>query len=82
MPADQGTTMFIKVNIALAAAILMCGAFGASAATRAGKVVAHHLRPPRAQSFAPRYPQAMDPDSPEAAGGGSLGYNRNQYDDW
>jgi hypothetical protein len=74
--------MFIKVNVVLATAILLSGAVAASAATRIGKVATHHLRPPHAQSFAPRNPQVLDPDSPEAAGGGSLGYNKNQYDDW
>jgi len=73
--------MFFKTKIAFTVAILLCAAVAASAATRNGKVATHYLRP-HAQVFAPRYPQAMDPDSPQATGGGSIGYNKAQYDDW
>ena len=68
--------MFIK--IALAAAILVSAAAMASAATRSHKTAVQRSSP-RAQAIVPRTPRFSNPDSPEATGGGNLGYNQNIY---
>jgi ABC-type oligopeptide transport system substrate-binding subunit len=74
--------MFIRAKIAIAAALLLSAAVTASAATKSGRNAARHGSSPQGQVAVPRNPPALDPDSPAAAGGGSLGFNRNQTDDW
>ena len=68
--------MFIK--IALAAAILVSAAAMASAAPKSQKTSVYRSGP-RAQATVPRTPRFSNPDSPEATGGGNLGYNQNIY---
>ena len=46
-----------------------------SAATKSRKIAAHR-GVPSAQPAVPRTPRFSNPDSPQATGGGSLGYNR------
>jgi hypothetical protein len=68
--------MFIRA-LALSAAIVLSAAAMASAATKSHKIAVHRSGP-RAQVLrAP--PPISNPDSPEATGGGSLGYNQNIY---
>jgi hypothetical protein len=50
----------------------------ASAATKNHKITVHRGAA-RAQPAVPRTPRFSNPDSPEATGGGSLGYNQNIY---
>jgi hypothetical protein len=38
-----------------------------------------HRSVPSAQPAVPRSPRFSNPDSPEATGGGNLGYNKNIY---
>jgi hypothetical protein len=74
--------MLIKTTkIALAAAIVVCTAVAAPAASK-NKKIAVHRASPQTHVTVPRSPAFSDTDSPEASGGGSLGYNRSQYDDW
>ena len=73
--------MLTKTKIALAAAIVVCTAVAAPAASKNKKIAVRHGSP-QAHAAVPRSPAFSDPDSPEASGGGSLGYNRSQYDDW
>ena len=69
--------MFTK--IALAAAIVVNAVAVASAATKSRKIAAHR-GVPSAQPAVPRAPPRFsNPDSPEAAGAGNLGYNKNIY---
>ncbi len=73
--------MFIKAKIALAVAILLTAANAASAATKSGRNAVRHSSS-HGQVAVPRNLPVLDPDSPAATGGGSLGFNRNQTDDW
>jgi len=69
--------MFIK--IALAAAIVVSAVAVASVAPKSQKISVHRSAP-RAQPTVPRTPPRFsNPDSPEATGGGSPGYNENIY---
>jgi hypothetical protein len=77
---EQGREMSIKTKIALTAAIVLGSAVAAPAATKTNKIAIYHSQ--YAHPTAPRSPVFSDPDSPQASGGGSLGYNRSQYDDW
>ncbi len=73
--------MSIKTKIALSAAIVLSTAVTASAAAKHGKTTIRHGGP-YAHASVPRSPAYSDPNSPEATGGGSLGYNQNIYSDW
>lgn len=68
--------MFTK--IALAAAILVGTVAVASAATKSRKIAVHRSVP-SAQPAVPRTPRFSNSDSPQATGGGNLGYNKNIY---
>ena len=68
--------MFTK--IALAAAIVVNAVAVASAATKSRKIAAHR-GVPSAQPAVPRSPWFSNPDTPQATGGGNLGYNKNIY---
>jgi hypothetical protein len=68
--------MFTK--IALAAAIVVNAVAAASAATKSRKIAAHR-GVPSAQPAVPRTPRFSNPDSPQATGGGNLGYNKTIY---
>jgi hypothetical protein len=65
-------------KIALAAAIVVGAVTVASAATKSRKIAVHRSAP-SAQPAVPRSPRFSNPDSPEATGGGNLGYNKNIY---
>jgi len=66
-------------KIALAAAIVVSAVAMASAATKSRKISVQRSAP-RAQPAVPRAPPRFsNPDSPEAAGAGNLGYNKNIY---
>jgi len=70
--------MFIR-TLALSAAIVLSAAAMASAATKSHKIAVHRSSS-RPQATVPRIPPRFsNPDSPEATGGGSLGYNQNIY---
>ncbi len=70
--------MFIKTNIAIAAAIVLATAATTtvSAATKHGKMSPRPLYD-RATVFPG--PLGNNSDSPAATGGGSIGYNQNIY---
>ena len=68
--------MFTK--IALAAAIVVNAVAVASAATKSRKIAAHR-GVPSAQPAVPRSPWFATQDTPQATGGGNLGYNKNIY---
>jgi hypothetical protein len=68
--------MFTK--IALVAAIIVGAVTVASAATKSRKIAVHRSAP-SAQPAVPRTPRFSNPDSPQATGGGNLGYNKNIY---
>ena len=70
--------MSVRAMTLLVAAILLCTADAASAATKRQKTTVYRS-PPRAQSVVPRGSPPSDPNSPAATGGGSLGYNQNLY---
>ena len=70
--------MSIRAMTLLVAAILLCAADAASAATKRQKTTVYQSAP-RAQVAVPRAGSAFDPNSHAAAGGGSLGYNQNLY---
>jgi hypothetical protein len=70
--------MSIRAMTLLVAAILLCTADAASAATKRQKTTVYRSAP-RAQAAVPRAGPTFDPNSPAAAGGGSLGYNQNLY---
>jgi hypothetical protein len=73
--------MDVEFRIALAVVIVLATAATASAAKSAGK--SPHRQVSQARLVAPQSPGYIDSDSPGVAGGGSLGYNRNIYqDDW
>ena len=65
-------------RIALAAAIIVSAVAVASAAPKSQKISVHRSAP-RPQQAVPRTPRFSNPDSPEAAGGGTLGYNKRIY---
>ena len=70
--------MSVRAMTLLVAAILLCTADAASAATKRHKTTVYRSAP-RAQVAVPRAGSAFDPNSHAAAGGGSLGYNQNLY---
>jgi hypothetical protein len=79
--SNKDMKMSIKTKIALAAAFVLGAAVTASAATKHEKIAKRRSSPP-VHAAVPRSPAYSDPNSPEAAGGGSLGYNRSIYSDW
>jgi len=71
--------MWIRAIIALSAAIVLSTADTASAATKKqrvprGRPQAHGIAPRATPPFDPYSP--IDPDRPEATGGGTPGYNQ------
>ena len=70
--------MLIKTRLALSAAIVLTTAATASAATKSHKIPVHRNGAP-AQAIVPSTRPYFNPNSPEATGGGSLGYNQNIY---
>jgi hypothetical protein len=70
--------MFTKTKLALCAAIVLSTAATASAATKSHKIAVHR-NGPHAQAIVPRTRAFSNPNSPEATGGGSLGYNQRIY---
>jgi hypothetical protein len=74
--------MFLNAKILLSAAIVLSTVATVSAATKKNKTAAGHGGL-QAHATVSHTTRGLDPDSPEATGGGSLGYNRNMYlDDW
>jgi len=74
--------MGVKTIVVLAATIVLAAAVAASAATKSHKMAVPQGGV-RAQSTAPRAPLATDlKNGPSTTGGGSLGYNQNNYNDW
>ena len=70
--------MLPGIRFALAAAIVLSTTAMASAATKSHKIAVHRSSA-RTQAIVPRAGRFSDLNSPEATGGGSLGYNRNLY---
>ena len=68
--------MSIRIELALAAAIVLGTAAAAPAAPKHRKPAVYRGAPP-ASATLPRIPRFADPNSPEATGGGSPGYNRS-----
>jgi hypothetical protein len=68
--------MSIRIELALAAAIVLGTAAVASAAPKNRKPAVYRSVPP-ASATLPRTAPFSDPNSPEATGGGSPGYNRS-----
>jgi len=68
--------MSLTIKFALAATIILSNIAGAWAAPKRQNVYRSN---PRAQATAPRAGAFSNPDSPEATGGGSLGYNQRIY---
>jgi hypothetical protein len=68
--------MSIRIEFVLAAAIVLGTAATASAAPKQRKMAVHRSSPSAAATF-PRTLPFRDPNSPEATGGGSPGYNRS-----
>jgi hypothetical protein len=79
--SNKDTKMSIKTTIALAAAFALGATVTTSAATKHEKI-AKRRNSPQFHAAVPRGPAYSDPNSPEATGGGSLGYNQNIYSDW
>ena len=67
--------MSIRIELALAAAIVLSTAAAASAAPKRHKPAVYRSVPPAAATL-PRTAPFSNPNSPEATGGGSLGYNQ------
>jgi hypothetical protein len=68
--------MSIRIEFVLAAAIVLSTAATASAAPKRHKPTVYRSVPPTAATL-PRTAPFSDPNSPEATGGGSPGYNRS-----
>jgi hypothetical protein len=68
--------MSIRIKFALCAAIVLSTAATASAAPKHKKIAVDRSGP-HAQATVPRTVPFSNPNSPEATGGGSLGYNRS-----
>jgi hypothetical protein len=68
--------MSIRIELVLAAAIVLGTVAAASAAPKRHKPTVYRSVPPAAASL-PRTVPFADPNSPEATGGGSPGYNRS-----
>jgi hypothetical protein len=68
--------MSIRTKVVLSAAIVLSAAVTASAAPKQQKRAVHQSGP-QAQATVPRNVPFSNPNSPEATGGGSLGYNRS-----
>ena len=68
--------MSMMMKFALAAAIVFSTVAATWAAPRRQNV---YRSSPRAQATVPRTGAFSNPDSPEATGGGSLGYNQRIY---
>jgi hypothetical protein len=68
--------MSIRIEFVLAAAIVLSTTATASAAPKQRKMAVHRSSPSAATTF-PRTVPFADPNSPEATGGGSPGYNRS-----
>ena len=66
--------MSVAIKFALAAAIVLSTVAAAWAAPKRQNVYS-----PRPQATVPRTGPFSNPDSPEATGGGNLGYNQNIY---
>jgi hypothetical protein len=66
----------MSIRIMLAAAIVLSTAATASAAPKQRKAAVHRSSP-SASATLPRTAPFRDPNSPEATGGGSLGFNRS-----
>jgi hypothetical protein len=68
----------MKTKFALSVAIVLCTASTTLAAPKHKNVTAQRSGP-RAQATVPRTVPFSNPNSPEATGGGSLGYNQRIY---
>jgi hypothetical protein len=68
--------MSVAIKFALAAAIVLSTVAAAWAAPKRQNV---YRSSPRPQATVPRTGAFSNPDSPEATGGGNLGYNQNIY---
>jgi hypothetical protein len=78
MPCAFQSRVKMFTRIALSVAMVVSAVAMASAATKNHKITVHRSVP-RSQPAVPRTPRFSNPDSPEATGGGSLGYNQNIY---
>jgi hypothetical protein len=74
--ADKEAKMSTPIKFALAAAIVLSTVAAAWAAPKRQNV---YRNSPRPQATVPRTGAFSNPDSPEATGGGNLGYNQNIY---
>ena len=68
--------MSIRIELALCAAIVLSIAAAASAAPKRHKAAVHRSVPYPSATL-PRTAPFSNPNSPEATGGGSAGYNRS-----
>jgi hypothetical protein len=68
--------MSVAIKFALAATIILSTVAAAWAAPKRQNV---YRNSPRPHATVPRTGPFSNPDSPEATGGGNLGYNQNIY---